>query len=180
LGAGLGINLKQETSASRSENEGGSSLSAVGVLRLPPLRERHGDLTLLADYLLEAIGAGDENLANKHLSVEARSVILRQSWRGNVRELRSVLLRAVLWGASDKISAADVERALFQAPEEKSILGRDISEGIDLEGLIIEVYRHYIERALLEAGGNKSRATEILNLGSYQNLNTRMKNCGIG
>ena len=152
---------------------------AVGVLRLPPLRERHGDLSLLADYLLEAIGAGDENLLNKQLSAEARSVILRQSWRGNVRELRSVLLRAVLWGAGDKISGADVERALFEAPEEESILGRDISEGIDLEGLITEVYRHYIERALLETGGNKSRATEVLRLGSYQNLNTRMKNCGI-
>ena len=153
---------------------------AVGVLRLPPLRERHGDLALLTDYLLEAIGAGDEYLKNKRLSANARSVILRQSWRGNVRELRSVLLRAVLWGGDNIISADDVERALFRAPEEERILGRDITGGIDLDEVISEVYRHYIERALLETGGNKSKATELLNLGSYQNLNNRMKNCGMG
>ena len=54
-------------------------------------------------------------------------MILRQPWRGNVRELRSVLLRAIVWGKDKAISAADVENALFRkvSPEE-DVLGRDL------------------------------------------------------
>ncbi|WP_230374671.1 sigma 54-interacting transcriptional regulator [Pseudomonas syringae] len=70
---------------------------AVGVLHLPALRERGGDLLLLADYLLKEITAQDNSFRDKKISIDAKNLILRHPWRGNVRELQSTLLRAALW-----------------------------------------------------------------------------------
>ncbi len=153
---------------------------AVGVLHLPPLRERQGDISLLADTLLKAIGEKDAHLKDKEISVEGRKIILKQPWQGNVRELHSTLLRAALWSPGVTISASDVERALFRMPEhEVGILGRDLSQGIDIEELISTVSAHYIERALTESGGNKSKAAEKLGLNSYQTLNNWIKKYGL-
>jgi DNA-binding NtrC family response regulator len=149
---------------------------AVGVLHLPPLRERQGDVSLLADALLTAIGEVDSHLKDKEISVEARNVILKQSWQGNVRELYSTLLRAALWSKGATITASDIERALFRMPErEVGILGRDISQGIDINKIISEVSAHYIERALTESGGSKSKAAGLLGFKNYQTLNNWMK-----
>ncbi len=153
---------------------------AVGVLHLLPLRERQGDISLLADTLLAAIGTDDKGLENKEISVDARNVILKQAWQGNVRELHSTLLRASLWSQGAIITAADVEQALFRMPErEIGVLGRDISQGIDINQVISEVSTHYIERALTEANGSKSKAAEMLGIKNYQTLNNRMEKYGI-
>jgi transcriptional regulator with PAS, ATPase and Fis domain len=153
---------------------------AVGVLHLPPLRERHGDISLLTDTLLAAIGSVDAHLKNKEISVEARNVILKQSWQGNVRELHSTLLRACLWSQGATIKASDIERALFHMPErEVGMLGRDITQGIDINEIISDVSAHYIERALAECGGNKSKAAGLLGLKNYQTLNNWMEKYGV-
>ncbi|MEZ1842313.1 sigma 54-interacting transcriptional regulator, partial [Pseudomonas putida] len=70
---------------------------AVGVLHLPPLREREGDLLLLSERLLAGIASQDASLGDKKISAEAKNLILQHPWRGNVRELQSTLLRAALW-----------------------------------------------------------------------------------
>ena len=149
---------------------------AVGVLHLPPLRERQGDISLLADALLIAIGKVDSHLKNLEISVQARNVILKQSWQGNIRELHSTLLRSALWSKGATITASDIERALFRMPEQEvGILGRDISQGIDINEMILEVSAHYIERALTESGGSKSKAAALLGFKNYQTLNNWMK-----
>jgi|SaaInlStandDraft_3_1057020.scaffolds.fasta_scaffold12941_1 transcriptional regulator with GAF, ATPase, and Fis domain len=149
---------------------------AVGVLHLPPLRERQGDITLLAETLLKAIGSADNQLNDKIISVEAKKIILQQSWQGNVRELHSTLLRAALWTQGNNIDAADLERALFRMPEkEVGLLGRDVSKGIDFKVLFDEVVRHYVPRVMTETGGNKSRAAKLMGFTSYQTLDNWMK-----
>jgi transcriptional regulator with PAS, ATPase and Fis domain len=153
---------------------------AVGVLHLPPLRERQGDVSLLADALLSAIGEADTHLKDKEISVEARNVILKQSWQGNVRELHSTLLRACLWSQGATIKASDIDRALFHMPERAvGILGRDIAQGIDINEIISDVSAHYIERALAECGGNKSKAAGLLGLKNYRTLNNWMEKYGV-
>jgi len=76
---------------------------AVGVLHLPPLREREGDLLLLSEKLLAGIASQDASLGDKKISAEAKNLILQYPWRGNVRELQSTLLRAALWCSGDLI-----------------------------------------------------------------------------
>lgn len=145
---------------------------AVGVLKLPPLRERSGDISLLAEKLLSGIYLTLSDAEHKKLSADAKNLILKQLWRGNIRELQSTLLRASLWATGNKITAADIQQALFSMPDSKSgLLDRDMSQGIDIQELMTEIVQHYIPRALAEAKDNKTKAAELLGLKNYQTLN---------
>jgi transcriptional regulator with PAS, ATPase and Fis domain len=145
---------------------------AVGVLKLPPLRQRAGDITLLAESLLAGIVEDLQGEEHKKLSSDAKNLILKQPWRGNIRELQSTLLRASLWATGNKITAADIQQALFSMPEiTPSILGKDISQGIDIQDIIASVVGHYIPLAMTEAQGNKTKAADLLGLKNYQTLN---------
>lgn len=153
---------------------------AVGVLHLPPLREREGDLMLLAKRILGAIGEKDSDLKDKKISPEAMNIILRHPWRGNVRELQSCLLRAALWCHTDMIQAEDMRQSLFLVPERSSgIMTQDISQGIDLKEIVDNVARHYIPLALDAAQGKKTRAAQLLGLNNYQTLSNWMEKLDI-
>ncbi len=156
---------------------------AVGVLHLPPLRERRGDLGLLADALLKQINqeaSGQPGYEHKNLSVKAKNIIHGHPWRGNIRELYSTLLRASLWSQGNKITESDIEAALFKTPgHAASILNRDFNKEFNIQTLIDELVRHYIGRALEQTGGNRTKAAGLLGLSNYQTLNNWMKKHGV-
>lgn len=153
---------------------------AVGVLHLPPLREREGDLLLLSDKLLAGIACQDSSLGNKKISAEAKNLILQHPWRGNVRELQSTLLRAALWCQGDLITANDIEQALFKLPQaEPDVLALDVSQGIDIQKVIAVIAGRYLRKALAIAGNNKTRAASLLGLKSQQTLSNWMEKYGI-
>lgn len=153
---------------------------AVGVLHLPALREREFDLLLLVDFLLKEITAQDSSLRGKKLSADAKNIILRHPWRGNVRELQSTLLRAALWCSGSVIGVADIEQALFQMPQDqRSSTSLDVSQGIDLQDVISGVVDHYVRQALKITGNNKTRAAGLLGLKSQQTLSNWMSKYGI-
>lgn len=153
---------------------------AVGVLHLPPLRERAGDLLLLADTLLVALGENDQLLKDKKISPDAKNLILSHPWRGNVRELQSTLLRAALWCQGDSIGTEDIRGALFQMPErEPGVLSMDVSQGIDIQSIIGDLASHYIREALQITANNKTRAAQLLGLKNYQTLTNWMEKYGI-
>jgi len=158
---------------------------AVAVIRLPPLRMRTGDLTLLIDYLLGKINqdsASEPAWEEKKLSVGARNILLGHAWPGNIRELLNTLTRAVVWSTGSLISEDEIRESLLEAPAStslgNSILDQPLEQGIDLQGLMSKVARHYLDRALDSSGGNRTRAAEILGLGSYQTLNNWIKKYG--
>jgi transcriptional regulator with PAS, ATPase and Fis domain len=153
---------------------------AVGVLHLPPLRERQGDISLLSDTLIRAIGMADAQLKDKEISAEAKKIILKQSWSGNIRELQSTLLRAALWSQGSIITAANLERALFRMPEkEMGVLGRDIAQGIDIYEVLDEVTKHYLERAIEYTGDSKTKIAKLLKIKNYQTVDNWIKKYGI-
>lgn len=153
---------------------------AIGVLHLPPLRDREGDLLLLAEALLVGLGHQDPSLNDKKLSTEAKNLILLHPWRGNVRELQSTLLRAALWCQGEFISVADIDQALFKLPQQDSDpMSMDVSQGIDIQDLISRVASHYIRQALELSGQNKTRAANLLGLSSQQTLTNWMAKHGI-
>jgi len=83
---------------------------AVFVVRIPPLRERRGDVAAIASAVLRA-SSGE--LGPRLLTSSAVARLVRHDWPGNVRQLRNVLLRAAdVAGARRSIEAADVDRAL--------------------------------------------------------------------
>ena len=153
---------------------------ATGVIRLPPLRERQGDLTPLVEHFLAAANrkfADQPGVEQKTLSPGARNILLQHPWPGNVRELQATLDRLVLWAPDAALTAADVEAELLGAPRRPpaDLLGRPLGAGLELPALVAELARHYLERAIAEADGNKTRAAELLGLPSYQTLTNWMR-----
>jgi DNA-binding NtrC family response regulator len=153
---------------------------AVAVLRLPPLRERREDLPLLIDHLLAQVnreGREQPGFVEKKLSAGARNLLLEHRWPGNVRELLNTLRRAAIWTLEVTLKAEDIREALLplQGPAEDQVLARPLGEGLDLPRLLATVARHYLERALDEAAGNKTRAARLMGLPSYQTLTNWMK-----
>jgi len=177
--------LSQEVTAGRLREDLFYRL-AVAVIRLPPLRIRTGDLTLLIDYLLNKINrdsASEPAWEEKKLSVGARNLLMQHSWPGNVRELLNTLTRAVVWSTGSMITEEDLKDALLDtpssAPKGESILDRPLREGFDLQELMSTVARHYLERALDKTSRNRTKAAEMLGLGSYQTLNNWLKKYGL-
>lgn len=147
---------------------------AAGILNLPPLRDREADVELLTDHFLSQInseGRGKPEVVNRRLSSEARSIIAGHTWPGNVRELYHTLLRAAIWSQSGMITHEDIQAALLPphgAP--RTEFQRPLSAGFEIESLIDDVKRHYIEVALQRAGGNKTKAARLLGLSNHQTL----------
>jgi len=157
---------------------------AVGVLLLPALRHREGDISLLIDSLLAGINAEaatQPGYKHKKLDVGARNLLLQYSWPGNVRELHNTLLRASIWATGDRITIGDVAESLAVtvAPKAETVLGRPLDAAISLPEIIGDVARHYLERAMAQAHGNKSEASRLLGLGSYQTLSNWLQKYGI-
>ena len=153
---------------------------AVAGLHLPPLRGRPGDLNLLLDRLLEQVNeqhARQSGYQHKIFSVSARNLMLAHPWPGNVRELVNTLHRLAIWTPESEIGAEDVREALLPAIGANAgrILDRPMDNGFSLPDLLALVARHYLERALDETGGNKTRAARLVGLPSYQTLTNWLK-----
>lgn len=148
---------------------------AVAVLHLPALRERPGDIGLLIDRLLERIDAEssqEPGYESKRLIPAARNVLLTYEWPGNVRELQNTLRRIAVWSEGPIIKPEDVRDALLpiRGTGSSHILDRPLGAGFSLPDLLAQVARHYLERAMKDANGNKSEAARSLGLRSYQTL----------
>ena len=81
------------------------------------------------------------------------------------------------------IDVEDARDALLPSPApeqaEDAILGRDIRHGIDLNGIIDRVARHYLEQAMEATGGNKARAAKLLGFGNATTLTNWLMRHGV-
>jgi len=152
---------------------------AVFILRLPPLREREGDVGLLLDSILADLKKETPALISdrKKLSPGARNFLLNYAWPGNVREMRNTLLRAAVLSSGPQITEAEIRQAIFTAPSQNKdgILNRPLGNGFTLQQALTEVTQHYLRKALEQAHGNKSEAAKLVGLPSYQTLTNWLK-----
>lgn len=152
---------------------------AVGVINLPPIKDRSGDLSLLAKTLLKQIEQ-QTSLKDKKLSPKANNLILEHSWPGNVRELYSTLLRACLWSQGKSISEQELKDAMFtQVAGGGDIMSHDLTQAIDLNGIIGGIEEHYVRLAWQKSAGQKTKAADLLGIKSYQTFTDRLKKYGI-
>jgi DNA-binding NtrC family response regulator len=152
---------------------------AIAVLRLPAVREREGDLTLLVDHVLNEINSDNRaaGIGERSLTPSGRRRLLRHSWPGNVRELANTLRRAAVWSSTSVLDASDIEDALL--PVERGsgvdeILERPLGPGFSLDAVLDEVQEHYIAKALELAQGKKVEAARLLGFNSHQVLTNRL------
>jgi len=177
--------LTQEVAAGRFREDLFYRL-AVAVITLPPLRERDGDAALLLDCLLDQVNresATEPGFSPKRLSIEARRLLLAHPWPGNVRELLNTLRRAAVWTPGDLIDTDDARDALLPTPNaqpgQDPVLSQDIRQGIDLNGIIDQVARHYLEQAMQHCAGNKTRAARLLGFGNPTTLTNWLRKHGV-
>lgn len=158
---------------------------AVAIIRLPPLRERAGDLSLLIDALLKQVndGAASIGINPKKVSVAAKNLMLQHAWPGNVRELLNTLQRATVWSDDETIGLEAIREALLAAPKkgvgEDAILNRPLDTALSLEDLMANVARHYLQRALDQTKGNKTQAASLLGFRNYQTLGNWLEKYGV-
>ena len=159
---------------------------AVAVIKLPPLGERAGDIGLLIDSLLEKINQQSSNepdYKHKKISANAKNLLLGHHWPGNVRELQNTLTRAAVWSEAEVMDEEDIRDAFLPVPttgkDKGDILAQPVSGGINLPEIMETVATHYLQAALAETQGNKTKTAELLGLASYQTLANWMKKYGI-
>lgn len=106
--------------------------------------------------------------------------MLCHSWPGNVRELYNTVIRAVLWSPGTIIDAESAKQSLFALPSQRQpILERPWGNDFALKEVLGEVARHYMERAMRDSGGVKSKAAELLGFNTYQTLSNWIKRHGL-
>jgi len=154
---------------------------AVAVIRLPPLRERTGDINLLIDAFLERINRESESepgYKHKKISVSARKIMNSHQWPGNVRELQNTLTRIAVWSLEEEINGDDVRDSLLPVPQNSKggeLLGKPLDNGINILDIIDEISVHYLQRALEFNRGNKTKTAKTLGLSNYQTLTNWLK-----
>jgi two-component system, response regulator FlrC len=141
-------------------------------LKLPPLRERPGDVAALSDHFVAKYSAAN-GLSQRVLSVAAREELLRAPWHGNVRELENTLHRAVLLssgdviepdairmpdgtGLSEAVASHSLASQAAQAAEtiSRAMVGRTVAD-VERE-LILDTLGHCL--------GNRTHAANILGI----------------
>ena len=147
----------------------------VAYLKLPPLRERPGDLGLLIDRFIEEINQKSEEqpgYRRKKISPNAKNILLNYDWPGNIRELKNTLRRAMVWTDGEILKKQDIEEAFLPTYDKggADILNRPLGEDFSLPDLISEVIRHYFQRAE-EESKTKTEAAERLGLSNRQTFN---------
>ena len=130
-------------------------------LFLPPLRERREDIPLLVDYFLKKFGR-ENNTETLEVSKEARELLLRYPYPGNVRELENLVERAVVLCRGPLITTRDLPFHLKEGVKEPEEVA--FSSNLTLPEQLEELEKHLVHQALQETGGVQTRAAEKLGI----------------
>jgi DNA-binding NtrC family response regulator len=152
-------NLEQEVSNGKFRDDLFYRLQVMPI-PLPPLRERHGDVRLLASYYIDVFNREFKRHV-RGVSPEAMTMLEQYQWPGNIREMRNAIERAMLLVDHEWLQPGDfttltrsVTPAEFKLP----------AEGISLD----EVERQLLVQALERAGGNQTQAGQLLGINRDQ------------
>jgi len=153
---------------------------AVITLKLPPLRDRKGDIPEIAASLLtginEAFGRDEPGYQHKKLSASAIEFVRRHDWPGNVRQLQNVLVQAAVMTEGAVIERRNLLDSLAETPPGSvSPLEADLGNGFNLQEHLNSIHRHYLDRAMKEAEGVKTQAARLLGIDNYQTLDAQLK-----
>jgi DNA-binding NtrC family response regulator len=154
-------NLEHEVKAGTFREDLFYRLSVV-TLRVPLLSERRTDIPLLAERFLSMVleRDGREQLT---LSEETIRTLVAYQWPGNVRELESAIEHAVLHARGHEVVPDDLPVKL-QAPQVRSAARSPLSALFEDLPALDELERRYLLYILEVAGGNRTRAAEILSI----------------
>jgi DNA-binding NtrC family response regulator len=142
----------------------------VIAIHVPPLRQRPGDVPLLVEHFLQ-LAADARAQPPKQLTAEARDVLLRYSFPGNVRELQNIVERADLLSEGAAIDAPDLPLSARRRPRPSIDQFLTSLEGgwLQLQEGVKELERQLVERAM-EAYGDWPNAEIARLLGTSRRV----------
>lgn len=141
-------------------------------IRIPPLRERRGDISPLISHFISRY-AVENDKEIEGVSREAMDVLMKYDYPGNVRELENAIERAVVMARGTLITAEDLPVHIRSTrSESESEYGSFAGES--LPEMVENLERHLIADALAESDGNQSKAAELLGI-SERNLRYKLK-----
>lgn len=145
-------------------------------IHMPPLRERPADLPDLINSLLERI---NQRIGSNATGVtpESMEIARRYSWPGNVRELENVLEQAVNWSNDELIDFRRIPTRFWEHDLEEPRPTRE-KEPVALQDEMLRKERDLLEKTLREAGGNRSKAAQLLGI-SRSALYRRLEKHGL-
>jgi DNA-binding NtrC family response regulator len=127
-------------------------------IELPPLRDRREDIPLLVQHFITKFSR-DQSKKISGVSEEALKILMNYSWPGNVRELENVIQRAITLGQHELIIPDDLPPLMM-----KEMDGDMLDKALQKKYTVDQLEKEYIKRVLIEVGGNKSKAAEVLGL----------------
>jgi len=163
------IDFKKHISEGKFREDLYYRLNVIPV-QMPPMRERKEDLPLFISYFLEKYNK-DLNKKIKGLDPAAQALLSAYDFPGNVRELKNIIERAVALGRGEFIA-------------EENLLGLSISPDpavstvLNLKDACDEFERNYVRGALKAAGGNQSKAAQILGV-ARTTLSSKIEALGV-
>jgi two-component system response regulator AtoC len=147
----------------------------VLTLRIPPLRERIEDLPELTDYLLEKISK-KLNLKKPTLSEEAKIILSKHTWPGNIRELENYLERAAILTENELIDVDVLPKKIVTKVLENSNHSNtsNLPDNLSIKEHTKIIEKDLILRALKQTSGNKTHAAKLLEI-SHRTLLYKLK-----
>ncbi len=126
----------------------------VFAITLPPLRERKDDIPLLANYYLE-IFANKTNKNLKGVSPQVNKILQQHDWKGNIRELKNIIERAVILETSEWITASSLPFEFQDTSYNDAVTLFDLAS----------IEKKHIAKVLAYTHGNKTETARLLNIG---------------
>jgi DNA-binding NtrC family response regulator len=147
-------------------------------IHIPPLRERPEDILEFAvRFVKEVAEELDKNIVE--ITDDARAVLRDHTWKGNVRELKNVMRRAVLLADGNRVTGEDVLRIVNTGA--KGMRNQSAINALDdfsMNSAVIEAEKQALRRALKETGFKKVKAASLLNI-DYKTLVSKMEKYNI-
>ena len=145
-------------------------------IHLPPLRERTSDIPLLSNFFLKRYAQRLDSEVSSIAST-AMALLLQHPWPGNIRELENVIERAIVLAEKKVVLPENLPTEFGTHRGDRRLDDYFSSYSIKHAQKIMET--SLIGRALQATGGNKSKASELLEI-SYPSLLSKIKEYGLG
>ena len=173
--------LEDEVIAGRFREDLFYRLNVIEV-RVPPLRERMGDLRALAQHFLEKY-ADEMGKKVTKISSYAIDMLNRYDFPGNVRELENLMERSVALSNTnillpDSLALSFHKRRWSEGSEDNRFNIDAVANGIALDDVLDDIERTYIKKALELTDGNKQKTAELLGI-THRSIRHRLKKLDI-
>lgn len=150
-------------------------------VKVPPLRERKGDLRALVQHFLEKYSAKMGKEITK-ISSYAIDLLNKYDFPGNIRELENLIERSVALTSTniilpDSLALSFHKRRWIEGAKNRRYDLDEVAHGVPLDTILSEIETTYIEKALEVSAGNKQKAAELLGI-SYRSLRHRFDKLG--